>query len=101
MSPNPHQKFSIVLQSIGFTFFFTGPIAFSRGSDIPHVYTFNYSFVFIFSLFFGGLSVEFLCGQIIKLLKKESISWIEGENPGTILIRLDEIDPKCLSFARK
>lgn len=38
---------------------------------------------------------------IIKLLEKESIKWIEGENPGTILILLEEINPKHLSFARK
>lgn len=39
--------------------------------------------------------------QIIKLLEKESIAWIEGENPGTMLILLEEIDPKRLSFAGK
>ncbi|XP_057513696.1 putative nuclear RNA export factor SDE5 isoform X4 [Actinidia eriantha] len=50
----------------------------------------------------GGEISKRTCKRlIIKLLKKESISWIEGENPGTILIRLDEIDPKRLSFARK
>ncbi|XP_058196789.1 putative nuclear RNA export factor SDE5 isoform X2 [Rhododendron vialii] len=38
---------------------------------------------------------------IIKLLEKESIVWIEGENPGTMLILLEEINPKRLSFARK
>uniref|UniRef100_A0A5B6ZEX4 DUF1771 domain-containing protein n=2 Tax=Davidia involucrata TaxID=16924 RepID=A0A5B6ZEX4_DAVIN len=38
---------------------------------------------------------------IIKLLDKESIKWIEEGNAGTILIRLDEINPKHLSFARK
>lgn len=38
---------------------------------------------------------------IIQLLEKESINWIERENPGTILILLEEINPKHLSFARK
>ncbi|KAI8000512.1 putative nuclear RNA export factor SDE5 [Camellia lanceoleosa] len=38
---------------------------------------------------------------IIKLLEKESITWVEDGNPGTIKIRLDEINPKCLSFAKK
>ncbi|KAA8519812.1 hypothetical protein F0562_014098 [Nyssa sinensis] len=36
---------------------------------------------------------------IKKLLEKESIKWIEEGNAGTILICLDEIDPKRLSFA--
>ncbi|XVE88030.1 hypothetical protein DITRI_Ditri19aG0035800 [Diplodiscus trichospermus] len=38
---------------------------------------------------------------IIKLLEKESISWSEGETPGVVLIRLDKINPKSLSFAKK
>ncbi|KAL7242457.1 hypothetical protein ACSBR1_014939 [Camellia fascicularis] len=38
---------------------------------------------------------------IIKLLEKESITWVEDGNPGTIKICLDEINPKCLSFAKK
>ncbi|XP_048328019.1 putative nuclear RNA export factor SDE5 isoform X1 [Ziziphus jujuba] len=37
---------------------------------------------------------------IMKLLEKESIKWVE-ENAGTILIRLDEINPKRLSFVKK
>ncbi|GLU23020.1 hypothetical protein SLE2022_390540 [Rubroshorea leprosula] len=37
---------------------------------------------------------------IMKLLEKESISWTEG-NPGSILIHLDKINPKRLSFAKK
>ncbi|XP_031263234.1 putative nuclear RNA export factor SDE5 isoform X1 [Pistacia vera] len=40
--------------------------------------------------------------QVMKLLDKESIEWNEeGGNPGTILIRIDIIDPKRLSFAKK
>ncbi|XP_059659191.1 putative nuclear RNA export factor SDE5 isoform X2 [Cornus florida] len=38
---------------------------------------------------------------IIKLLKKESIKWTEEGSAGTILIRVDEINPKRLSFATK
>ncbi|XP_058078083.1 putative nuclear RNA export factor SDE5 isoform X2 [Magnolia sinica] len=38
--------------------------------------------------------------RMVKFLEKESIKWTEEEgNPGTILIRVDEIDPKSLSFA--
>ncbi|KAL5994494.1 hypothetical protein ACLOJK_024546 [Asimina triloba] len=37
---------------------------------------------------------------VLKLLEKESIKWTEEEgSPGTILIRLDEINPQNLSFA--
>lgn len=40
--------------------------------------------------------------QVMKLLNKESIEWIEEKgNPGTILIRIDMIDPNRLSFAKK
>ncbi|KAJ6728596.1 NUCLEAR RNA EXPORT FACTOR SDE5-RELATED [Salix koriyanagi] len=38
---------------------------------------------------------------IMKLLEKESIQWTEGTDAGTILIQLDNIDPKRLSFAKK
>lgn len=38
--------------------------------------------------------------MIMKLLEKESIKWIEGEI-GTILICLDQINPKDLSFGKK
>ncbi|KAJ6725021.1 PROTEIN SILENCING DEFECTIVE PROTEIN [Salix viminalis] len=38
---------------------------------------------------------------IMKLLEKESIKWKEGTDAGTILIQLDNIDPKRLSFAKK
>lgn len=38
---------------------------------------------------------------MIKLLEKENIKWIEEENSGTISIRVDEIDPGKLSFAKK
>ncbi|KAJ6377154.1 hypothetical protein OIU76_026177 [Salix suchowensis] len=38
---------------------------------------------------------------IMKLLEKESIKWTEGTDAGTILIQLDNIDPKRLSFAKK
>ncbi|KAK9688936.1 hypothetical protein RND81_09G023100 [Saponaria officinalis] len=38
---------------------------------------------------------------VSKLLKKESIEWTEAENGKTLVIRLDEIDPKTLSFAKK
>ncbi|KAA3455640.1 Gag-Pol polyprotein [Gossypium australe] len=37
---------------------------------------------------------------VMKLLQKESISWSEGETSGIILIQLDNIDPKRLSFAK-
>jgi hypothetical protein len=39
--------------------------------------------------------------QIMKLLEKESINWTEGADVGTILIQLDNINPKRLSFAKK
>ncbi|XP_058750710.1 putative nuclear RNA export factor SDE5 [Vicia villosa] len=35
---------------------------------------------------------------VLKLLEQESIKWVEGETAGTILIRLDNIDRKQLSF---
>ncbi|XWS12659.1 hypothetical protein CRYUN_Cryun37aG0109200 [Craigia yunnanensis] len=38
---------------------------------------------------------------LMKLLEKESISWSEGETFGVVLIRLDNINPKSLSFAKK
>ncbi|XP_010242934.1 PREDICTED: putative nuclear RNA export factor SDE5 isoform X2 [Nelumbo nucifera] len=38
---------------------------------------------------------------VIKLLEKESISWTEEANGGIIVIQLDKINPKKLSFARK
>lgn len=37
----------------------------------------------------------------MKLLEKESIEWTEEENGGFILIRLDTIDRKQLSFVKK
>lgn len=40
--------------------------------------------------------------QVIHLLEKESIQWTESEaEPGTISIRLDQIDHSKLSFAKK
>ncbi|KAK9706700.1 hypothetical protein RND81_07G145600 [Saponaria officinalis] len=38
---------------------------------------------------------------IKKLLEREAIKWTEDDTLGTILIRLDEIRPENLSFARK
>ncbi|KAJ9136175.1 hypothetical protein P3X46_033278 [Hevea brasiliensis] len=38
---------------------------------------------------------------VMKLLEKESIKWAEGENAGTLLIRLDNINRKSLSFAKR
>lgn len=38
---------------------------------------------------------------IMKLLEKESINWTKGADVGTILIQLDDINPKRLSFANK
>ncbi|KAK9150097.1 hypothetical protein Syun_008406 [Stephania yunnanensis] len=38
---------------------------------------------------------------VLKLLEKESINWTEEGNGGTILIRIDEINPQKLSFAKK
>ncbi|KAA8523881.1 hypothetical protein F0562_010304 [Nyssa sinensis] len=38
---------------------------------------------------------------IMKFLERESIKWTEEGNGWTILIRIDEINPKCLSFAKK
>ncbi|WCJ27018.1 silencing defective 5 [Euphorbia peplus] len=37
---------------------------------------------------------------VMRRLEKESIKWSEGGNAGTILIRMDNIDPKALSFAK-
>ncbi|XP_028788748.1 putative nuclear RNA export factor SDE5 [Neltuma alba] len=39
--------------------------------------------------------------RITALLQNESIEWNEGETSGTLLIRLDKIDPKRLSFHQK
>lgn len=38
--------------------------------------------------------------QVMKLLEEESIEWTEG-NAGTILIPLDKVNPKTLSFTKK
>ncbi|XP_038881794.1 putative nuclear RNA export factor SDE5 [Benincasa hispida] len=38
---------------------------------------------------------------VMKLLEKESIEWTEEENGGSILIRLDTIDRKRLSFVKR
>ncbi|KAL9243602.1 hypothetical protein vseg_017471 [Gypsophila vaccaria] len=38
---------------------------------------------------------------IIKLLERETIKWTEDATAGTILIRIDEIRPESLSFAKK
>ncbi|XVE51320.1 hypothetical protein DITRI_Ditri02bG0030600 [Diplodiscus trichospermus] len=38
---------------------------------------------------------------VMKLLEKESVSWSEGETFGVVLIQLDKINPKSLSFAKK
>ncbi|KAK6946736.1 protein of unknown function DUF1771 [Dillenia turbinata] len=38
---------------------------------------------------------------ILKFLARESIKWTEGENGQSIVIRIDEIDPKSLSFVKK
>ncbi|KAF5730666.1 hypothetical protein HS088_TW19G00259 [Tripterygium wilfordii] len=37
---------------------------------------------------------------LLKQLEKESIQWTEGDNGNTILIQVDRIDPKSLSFAK-
>ncbi|KAJ4703469.1 hypothetical protein OWV82_023371 [Melia azedarach] len=39
--------------------------------------------------------------SVMKLLQRESIQWIEEGTPGTILIPLDTVNPKRLSFAKK
>lgn len=38
---------------------------------------------------------------IAKLLEGESIAWSEEDNGLVMMIRVDEIDPKKLSFAKK
>ncbi|KAL9257532.1 putative nuclear RNA export factor SDE5 [Drosera capensis] len=38
---------------------------------------------------------------VLKLLDRESIKWTEDEASGTTCIRLDEINPKRLSFSKK
>ncbi|XP_059436179.1 putative nuclear RNA export factor SDE5 [Corylus avellana] len=38
---------------------------------------------------------------VVKLLEKESIKWTEEGNAGTILIRMDNINKKRLSFVKK
>ncbi|EEF43263.1 putative nuclear RNA export factor SDE5 isoform X2 [Ricinus communis] len=38
---------------------------------------------------------------VMKLLEKESIKWSEGGNAGSILVRLDNINQKGLSFAKR
>jgi hypothetical protein len=39
--------------------------------------------------------------HIVKLLEGESIPWTEEDGGLVIMIRVDEIDPKKLSFAKK
>lgn len=39
--------------------------------------------------------------QVLKLLEEESIKWVEGENAGTLLIQLDSINRKKLTFIKK
>lgn len=39
--------------------------------------------------------------QVMKLLEEESIEWTEEGNAGTILIPLDKVNPKTLSFTKK
>ncbi|XP_021825900.1 putative nuclear RNA export factor SDE5 isoform X2 [Prunus avium] len=38
---------------------------------------------------------------VLKLLQEESIKWTEGEKAGTILIQLDSINRKLLTFIKK
>ncbi|KAK9936356.1 hypothetical protein M0R45_013202 [Rubus argutus] len=38
---------------------------------------------------------------VLKLLNEESIKWVEGENAGTLLIQLDSINRKKLTFIKK
>ncbi|CAH9088217.1 unnamed protein product [Cuscuta epithymum] len=38
---------------------------------------------------------------IVKILEKESIAWSEQENGRTLVIKVDEINPKNLSFFKK
>ncbi|XP_050370002.1 putative nuclear RNA export factor SDE5 [Argentina anserina] len=38
---------------------------------------------------------------VLRLLEEESIKWVEAENSGTLLIHLDSINPKKLSFLKK
>ncbi|XP_062013170.1 putative nuclear RNA export factor SDE5 [Rosa rugosa] len=38
---------------------------------------------------------------VLKLLEEESIKWVEGDNAGTILIQLDSINRKKLTFLKK
>lgn len=54
-------------------------------------------FAGLFFFFFFFKHVE----QVLKLLERESIKWVEDENAGTILIRLDSINRKRLSFVKK
>ncbi|GAY34484.1 hypothetical protein CUMW_011710 [Citrus unshiu] len=39
--------------------------------------------------------------RVMKLLEEESIEWTEEGNAGTILIPLDKVNPKTLSFTKK
>lgn len=39
--------------------------------------------------------------QIIELLEKDSIEWTEEDNGQIIVIRVDKVNPKRLSFAKK
>lgn len=48
----------------------------------------------------GDRDVEKRKRLILKLLQKEAIKWTEDETSGAILIRLDEINPKSLSFGK-
>ena len=36
--------------------------------------------------------------RVLELLEKESIKWTEEDNPGTILIQLEDTNPEDLSF---
>lgn len=39
--------------------------------------------------------------QIIELLEKDSIEWTEEDSGQIIVIRVDKVNPKRLSFAKK
>jgi hypothetical protein len=43
----------------------------------------------------------FIFLQILKQLEKESIKWTEVDDGGAIMIRVDVINPKRLSFSKK
>lgn len=42
-----------------------------------------------------------ICKQVLKFLERDSIPWTEEENGTVLVIRVDVIDPRKMTFAKK